>query len=158
MSMRMKTIFISAVALGGLLLSNGCSRIKGSHHDHGEHTRSHSVNWEFSEGRGVHLSAEGKKIIGIELADVEVGQEDNAATVCIPASALLTTARGDFVYVVNGHYFFRSPVLAGRRSDDCIEIRDGLFEGDRVVSHGVKQLWLIELQAINGGEACTDGH
>lgn len=76
----------------------------------------------------------------------------------IPASALLPTARGDFVYVVNGNHFFRSPVQTGRKSGDFIEIEDGLFEGDVVVSAGKKHLWLIELQAINGGEACADGH
>lgn len=76
----------------------------------------------------------------------------------VPASALLTTARGDFVYVVNGDHFFRSPVQAGKRTERSVEIIDGLFDGDVVVANGVASLWLVELQAINGGESCADGH
>lgn len=88
---------------------------------------------------------------------VRPGTED-AEILRIPASALLTTARGAFVYVINGEHYFRSPVEVGRQSGRSVEIVDGLFEGDVVVSAGVEDLWLIELQAINGGESCADSH
>lgn len=84
----------------------------------------------------------------------EGGGEGNT----LPASAILTTARGDFVYLLNGDHFFREQVQVGGRKGDQVEILDGLFEGDVVAAAGIETLWMTELQAINGGAACADGH
>jgi hypothetical protein len=69
----------------------------------------------------------------------------------IPASALLRTASGDFVYVVNGAYYLRTPVVAGAVSGDRVEIADGLYPGDQVVAAPAETLWLTELRAVKGG-------
>ena len=76
----------------------------------------------------------------------------------IPASALLETVNGTFVYVVNGKHFLRTPVTTGRSANGRIEITDGLYPGDEVVKSPVKPLWYAELQALRGGKACADGH
>lgn len=76
----------------------------------------------------------------------------------IPASAVVESVRGNFVYVANGGAFLRTPVILGSRQDDRIEVVDGLYEGDEVVSAGASSLWMIELQAVNGGKGCADGH
>jgi multidrug efflux pump subunit AcrA (membrane-fusion protein) len=81
----------------------------------------------------------------------------SAETLVVPVTALLPTARGHFVYVARGGHFFRAPVQVGERGGKSVEIVEGLSDGEVVVSSGVTALWLVELQAINGGEAYADG-
>jgi hypothetical protein len=35
-----------------------------------------------------------------------------------------------------------------------VEIKDGLYAGDQVVLQPVMSLWLTELAAVKGGQAC----
>ena len=69
----------------------------------------------------------------------------------IPQSALLRTAEGMFVYAVNGEAYFRTAVKIGAEADGWVEIADGLFAGDQVVTKPVETLYLIELRATKGG-------
>lgn len=113
----------------------------------------------FKAGHGVQLSAAASATIG--LATAEVGTRDVAAAkavAAVPAAALLRTVRGAFVYVANGEAFLRTPVTLGATDGGWLEIASGLYEGDRVVTHGTRALWLAELQAVNGGVGCADGH
>lgn len=80
------------------------------------------------------------------------------AVTSIPKSALLTTAEGTFVYAENDEYFLRTPVQVGAVNEDHVEIIDGLYTGDVVVTTPVMSLWLAELQILRGGKACTCGH
>ena len=66
-------------------------------------------------------------------------------------AALLRTATGTFVYVVNGANLLRTPVKPGASDGAFIEILDGLYAGDVVVTHGVEHLWLTELRLTKGG-------
>jgi multidrug efflux pump subunit AcrA (membrane-fusion protein) len=84
--------------------------------------------------------------------------EAGEASAAIPRSALLKTAEGAFVYAVNGERYVRTPVKLGAENDDLVEIADGLYSGDQVVTRGVMPLWLAELQVLRGGKACTCGH
>ena len=69
----------------------------------------------------------------------------------VPRAALLRTATGTFVYVVNGANLLRTPVKPGASDGAFIEILDGLYAGDVVVTHGVEHLWLTELRLTKGG-------
>jgi hypothetical protein len=69
----------------------------------------------------------------------------------VPRSALLRTATGTFVYVVNGANLLRTPVKSGANDGEYIEILDGLYAGDVVATAGVEQLWLTELRLTKGG-------
>lgn len=69
----------------------------------------------------------------------------------VPKTALLEAATGTFVYVQNGDHFLRTPVKVGTMSGELVEITDGLFEGDVVVTQGAVDLWLIELRFTKGG-------
>ena len=69
----------------------------------------------------------------------------------IPREALLRTAEGTFVYVVNGDAYLRTTVKVGAEADDLLEITDGLLAGDQVVTKPPQTLWLIELRATKGG-------
>lgn len=69
----------------------------------------------------------------------------------VPRSALLRSATGTFVYVVNGTRFLRTAVKTGASDDNFIEITDGLYTGDVVVVSAVEELWLTELRITKGG-------
>lgn len=73
----------------------------------------------------------------------------------IPSPALLRTVDGTFVYTVSGDAYFRTPVQVGGESNGWVEVLDGLLTGDQVVTRAVDGLWLVELRATNGGDACT---
>ncbi len=76
----------------------------------------------------------------------------------VPVSALLKTAEGSFVYTVNGSFYVRAPVKTGVANDMLVEITDGLYSGDQIVTTPVMSLWMAELQVLRGGKACTCGH
>lgn len=76
----------------------------------------------------------------------------------VPRSALLKTAEGWFVYTVNDDFFLRTPVKVGAMNDKLVEITDGLYTGDQIVTTPVNSLWMAELQLLRGGKSCTCGH
>jgi len=82
---------------------------------------------------------------------------DGDAVTAVPRAALLTTAEGNFVYTKNGEFFMRTPVKTGAVSDGHVEITDGLYSGDEIVTTPVMSLWLAELQVLRGGKPCTCG-
>lgn len=79
-----------------------------------------------------------------------------APVTAIPKSALLRAADGNFVYVVNGDHFLRTAVKTGAEGEQFVEVTDGLYPGDRVISKPVEAIWLIELRATIGGGGCSD--
>ena len=82
-------------------------------------------------------------------ATVAIPREQSVAVV--PKSAVLRSAEGTSVYTVNGDAYFRTPVKTGAEAEGLVEITDGLFAGDAVVTKPVEKLWLIELRATKGG-------
>jgi hypothetical protein len=93
---------------------------------------------------------------GFVSVTAKLGGEKTVSSV--PRSALLRTAEGDFVYTLSGEHYVRAQVKAGLINDEFVEINEGLYAGDRVVTRPVMTLWLAELQSIRGGKACADGH
>ena len=80
--------------------------------------------------------------------------ESAATVVAIPRAALLESSDGHSVYTVSGEHLVRAPVKVGAVSGDLVEITDGLYSGDQVVSQPVMSLWMTELAATKGGQAC----
>ncbi len=80
------------------------------------------------------------------------------AVTAIPKTALLTTAEGTFIYAKNDEFYLRTPVKVGAASGEHVEITDGLYTGDEIVTAPVMSLWLAELQILRGGKACNCGH
>lgn len=74
-----------------------------------------------------------------------------SGALAIPRSALLDTAQGLFVYVINAEWFLRTRVKTGLQAGDAVEITDGLHAGDIVVATAAEQLWLTELRLTEGG-------
>jgi hypothetical protein len=113
----------------------------------------------YKAGHGVQLTPTARTFVGLETGAVAshsfAGATDAPA---IPAEALLRTIKGDFVYVANGEWFLRTPVKIGATDATHVEIKDGLYEGDTIAVKGVRGLSLAEIQALNGGVGCADGH
>lgn len=106
------------------------------------------------------VSDQERKLHVGDFLQARLGQNDaggREATI-IPVSAVVESVRGDFVYAANGEALLRTPVVLGSRQGDRVEVVDGLFEGDEIVAAGASNLWMIELQAVNGGKGCADGH
>lgn len=103
----------------------------------------------FKAGHGIQLSPTARAFVGIATADFATR---------LPTAAVLRTVKGDFVYVANGPWFLRTPVTLGAADATSFALKEGLYEGDTFVTHGVRALWLAELQATNGGVGCADGH
>ncbi|OHE81170.1 MAG: hypothetical protein A3G75_01010 [Verrucomicrobia bacterium RIFCSPLOWO2_12_FULL_64_8] len=102
----------------------------------------------FKEGHGLKLTPVAARFIGLATAEF---------TGRLPAGALLQTVQGSFVYVENGGWLLRTPVTPGAGDATALEIKDGLYEGDIVVTHGVRALWLAELHFLRAGQACAHG-
>lgn len=105
--------------------------------------------------------AETEIIVGVTTAEKELKDGEfvhasisvprNEAVTVIPKSALLRTAEGTFVYAVNGKAYYRTAVKLGSQEGGKVEVTDGLYPGDQVVTKPVETLWLIELRATKGG-------
>jgi len=112
----------------------------------------------------IALGGQVEVLVEFENAEMgfEVGQFLNAtvalpssgSVVTIPRDALLGCIEGRFVYSLSGEHFVRTAVKVGAMSEDRVEITDGLYAGDQVVSQPVMSLWLTELAALKGGQAC----
>lgn len=89
-----------------------------------------------------------------EFVPARISLPREQAVTVIPSSALLRTAEGTFVYVVNGDAYFRTAVKVGSEADGLLEITDGLLAGDVVVTKPVETFYLIELRATKGGGHC----
>lgn len=85
-----------------------------------------------------------------EFVELKLASEPTKA-LSVPRSAILDAAAGTFAYVVNGENYLRTAVKLGARSAEFVEITDGLYSGDLVVTTPVNQLWLSELRLTKGG-------
>ena len=81
-----------------------------------------------------------------------LGEEKTA--LIVPLSAILVTAEGNYVYVVNGKYLSRTRIKTGASDNGMVEVENGLYSGDSIVTKGVESLWLVELSALKGGTPC----
>jgi hypothetical protein len=71
----------------------------------------------------------------------------------VPKEAVVHSAEGSFAYVDNAGWTVRTPVETGAEANGKIEIVDGLYFGDRVVTKPVMALWMTELQLLKSGKA-----
>lgn len=72
----------------------------------------------------------------------------------VATAAVIDSAQGAFVYAVSGEHFVRTPVKTGASDGTHVEVLEGLYAGDEVVTRGVDTLWMIELSALKGGTPC----
>jgi hypothetical protein len=152
----MKTLLIVFLAAASLVAFSGCNRSSAETVSAIPETKPAA---HYKAGHGLQLTPIASEFIGLKTG--EVGSRDIGETKSVPAvpiAALLRTVKGDFVYVSNGGWLLRTQVKIGSNDGAWFEVKDGLYEGDSIVTHGTQALWMAELQAVNGGVGCADGH
>lgn len=138
----MKTI-ASFVAVVATVLLSGCNRGAA------ESSLSAEPAATYNAARGLKITPFAREFIQLATTDF--------TAVSVPATAVLRTVQGTFVYVENGGWFLRTPVKLGATSPDGtgFALAEGLYEGDLIVTHGVRSLWLAELHFLRAGQACA---
>ena len=106
------------------------------------------------DGEGISLCGATKESINLRTTPVTERTEGSEQILTVPKTAVLNTTAGASVYVENGEYYKRTDVKPGRILGDWVEIKEGVYEGDVVVTHSAQTLWLIELRAVKGGKGC----
>jgi hypothetical protein len=131
--------------------SAGC----GQHsHELAEIAHEHFVAPLHKDGEGISLSAATRESISLQTTEVTARTEGAQQVLTVPKAAVLNTTAGSSVYVENGEYYKRTVVELGRTLGDSVEIKEGVYEGDIVVTNAAQTLWLIELRAVKGGKGC----
>lgn len=98
----------------------------------------------------VRIEDPGKQLkIGQTLTlSAETGQVEGLA---VPAAAVLSNPEGSFVYRATGTSFLKTRVTLGTRDKDVVQVKEGLSQGDSVVTSPVNRLWLLELHFTKAG-------
>ena len=82
-----------------------------------------------------------------------VEMRSEGEVVVIPSSAVVKSAEGTFVYVDNAGWTIRTEVELGAEDGEMVEVVDGIYTGDLVVTSPVMTLWMTELQLLKSGRA-----
>jgi membrane fusion protein (multidrug efflux system) len=69
-------------------------------------------------------------------ARIEVILLEKPEVLAIPSNAVIEERGERFVYVVQGNKAVRTPILTGIEQERFVEIKEGLKEGDQVVTRG----------------------
>ncbi len=89
-------------------------------------------------------------------AELEIATEKSSEGVTsIPESAIVEVNNLPVVYVQNGQQFQPVEVKLGQQFGEQIEVKGGLFAGDRIVTEGAMQLYA---QSLRGGSHKSPDH
>jgi len=86
-------------------------------------------------------------------AELEVFTDRTPAVLAIPRSAVVETNGRKIVYVQNGNAYQPIEVTLGQTSENLVEVKRGLFEGDLVVTQRANQLYAQSLRTNNTVES-----
>ena len=90
-------------------------------------------------------------------AELEVlSDRTSLAVLAVYKSAIVATNdKKKVVFVENGNAFQLTEVSLGRESGDAVEVKSGLFDGDRIVTQRANQLYA---QSLRGNGKAKDAH
>jgi multidrug efflux pump subunit AcrA (membrane-fusion protein) len=74
-------------------------------------------------------------------AKVDLVVKPGSEVLAVPVEAIIDAGAEKFVFVKNGNEFVRQDVATGMSDDRYIEITDGLYTGDQVVTDGNRQIY-----------------
>jgi len=89
-----------------------------------------------------------------DFGEITISLPGEKNVLVVPREAVIKGTTGDLVYAVNGNAYTLTWVQMGTEANGLVEITDGLFAGDSVVTRGAMDLWLVELRAVKGGQGC----
>jgi multidrug efflux pump subunit AcrA (membrane-fusion protein) len=85
-------------------------------------------------------------------ARIEVVLLEKPEVLAIPSNAVIEEQGERFVYVVQGNKAVRTPILTGIEQDRFVEVKEGLKEGDQVVTRGQEAIREnTTLRVVEGG-------
>lgn len=88
-------------------------------------------------------------------AELRLGTDESTEPIlAVPSAAIIETDGRKIVYVQNGSAYQPIPVTLGQTVGDMVEVKSGLFVGDKVVTQRAPQLYAQSLKA----PAKTDEH
>ncbi len=79
----------------------------------------------------------------------------SVSTLAVPAAAVVEANGKQLVFVQNGKSYQPVDVILGRTSGELVEVKSGLFEGDRIVTQRANQLYA---QSLRGDNKPKDDH
>ena len=82
----------------------------------------------------------GNKLVPGMFVNVKVRSETSKDAIVIPAEALIPVMDGEKVYTISGGRAIPHKVLSGYRTETRVEIKDGLKQGDTVLTTGILML------------------
>jgi len=74
-------------------------------------------------------------------AELTLVVKQGKETITVPIESIIDDGAEKFVFVKNGNRFVRQDVVTGLSDDRFIEITDGLYPGDEVVTDGNRQIY-----------------
>lgn len=89
-------------------------------------------------------------------ADVTLVTQVATEALVVPLEAVLTEGAEQFVFVENGDTYVRQSLVLGLRDDRYVEVREGLFPGDRIVVRGGYELNAARLAGTQRGAGGHD--
>ena len=89
-------------------------------------------------------------------ADVTLVTQVATEALVVPLDAVLTDGADQFVFVENGDTYVRQSLVLGLKDDRYVEVREGLFPGDRIVVRGGHALNAVRLAGTQQGAAGHD--
>ena len=91
-------------------------------------------------------NAQGKLKVGM-FADLEIiSDRASQPVIAVPIAAVVESNGKQLVFVQNGTKYQPVEVKLGRTSGDLVEVQDGLFEGDLVVTQRANQIYAQSLR------------
>jgi membrane fusion protein, heavy metal efflux system len=91
-------------------------------------------------------NAQGKLKVGM-FADLEViSDRASQSVIAVPIASVVESNGKQLVFVQNGTKYQPVEVKLGRTSGDLVEVQDGLFEGDLVVTQRANQIYAQSLR------------
>lgn len=113
------------------------------------------VSTELNEQAEVLLSISDpkKELKSGKFVSASVALPSAGLVTVVPKKAVVHSAEGSFAYVDNGGWTVRTEVETGAEAEGMVEIVDGLYFGDRIVTKPVMALWMTELQLLKSGKA-----
>jgi RND family efflux transporter MFP subunit len=110
--------------------------------------------------RTVHVWIEvtnpGGRLLPEMFADVTLVTQVATEALVVPLDAVITEGAEQFVFVENGDTYVRQSLMLGLRDDRYVEVREGLFPGDRIVVRGGYELNAARMAATQPGAGGHD--
>ena len=89
--------------------------------------------------------------------ELSIVLREAASAIVVPASAVVTDGPMHFVFLQDGEFYKKQDIDPGVRDDRVVEVLDGVFPGDVVVTRGAYSLTQLRPKAPAAADAAGEG-